>query len=171
MKIQVGGLSDGVHQYRFQVGPAELGLNGSFTEDVVVDASLDKTGNQFFLKSTIQANGTFECDRCISRFERTLQSSYQMYYVTEGADHGRGDPAEIQVIPNGLTVIDLSDDVRQTVFLSIPLKLLCNDGCEGLCPHCGANLNSERCTCSATTDDLRWEKLAVLKKKNLNDRS
>ncbi len=167
MKIQVGGLSDGIHQYRLQVGPAELGLNGNFTEDIIVEASLDKTGNQFLLKSTIRVNGTFECDRCICQFGRMLQSSYQMYYSADGADHGQIDRAEIQVIPTGLTVIDLSDDVRQTILLSIPLKLLCNDGCEGLCPHCGANLNSERCACSTTSSDLRWEKLAVLQKKRI----
>lgn len=170
MKIQVGGLSDGIHQYRFQIGHAELGLSGNFTDDAIVEASLDKSSNQFLLKSTIRVNGTFDCDRCISRFSRMLQSSYQMYYVTEGADQGLNDPGEIQVIPNGLTVIDISGDVRQTILLSIPLKLLCNDGCEGLCPHCGANLNSGQCTCSTTSDNLRWEKLAVLQKKNLNDR-
>ena len=171
MRIQVGGLSDGIHQYRFQVDPAELSLDGNFAEDVIVEVSLDKTGNRFLLRSTIQASGTFECDRCVAQFARTLQSSYQMYYVPEGDDQGENDPAEIQVIPSGLTVIDISDDVRQTIQLSIPLKLLCQDDCEGLCPHCGTNLNNEQCSCTATSIDPRWEKLAGLQRKNLNDRS
>jgi uncharacterized protein len=171
MKIQVGGLSDGVHQYSFQVESTDLGLNGSFTEDVIIDTTLDKTGNQLLLKATIRAAGTFECDRCILQFKRMLESSYQMYYVTEGAEHGQVDPSEIQIIPAGLNVIDIAEDVRQTILLSVPLKLLCSDSCEGLCPHCGANLNTERCTCTETVTDSRWEKLSTLQKKNLKDRN
>lgn len=158
-----------MHEYHFQVSPDELGLNGSFTHDIVVDASLDKTSNQFLLRSRIKANGAFECDRCLTMFDRTLESSYQMCYVTEGVNQQAIDPAEIQVIPSGLTVIDVSEDVRQTILLSVPLKLLCSNGCAGLCPHCGANLNIDRCTCSEQSGDPRWEGLAILKNKNLND--
>ena len=169
MKIQVGGLSDGIHQYHFQVGASELGLGKEFMHDVFIDATLDKTGNQFLLKATMRAAGTFDCDRCITQFERIMDSSYQMCYVTEGSEHGLPDPAEMQVIPAGLNVIDIAEDVRQTILLSVPLKLLCSDSCEGLCPHCGANLNTERCSCTETITDSRWEKLTVLQKKNTKD--
>ena len=45
-------------------------------------------------------------------------------------------------------VIDLSEDARQTILLAVPLKLLCREDCQGLCPGCGVDLNREACRCA-----------------------
>lgn len=166
MKIQVAGLSEGVHKYHFQVEPGELELGEQFQASVLVDATLEKTGGQFFLKAAIVTEGVFECDRCITRFVARLPASYQMYYLPEGSTQGPLDPAEVQIVPAHFSVIDLTDDVRQTILLAIPLKLLCSAGCEGLCPTCGANLNTEPCTCSEPVGDPRWEKLRTFQERN-----
>jgi hypothetical protein len=62
------------------------------------------------------------------------------------------------VLP-GQTVIDLSDDARQTVLLALPLKHLCREDCRGLCPQFGRNLNEGTCDCRETRLDGRWDKL------------
>jgi len=168
MKIQVGGLSEGIHLNDFQSRPSELGLGENFQKDVGVDATLEKTGTQLSLKAKIETVGMFECDRCLTQFEARLSSSYRMHYVPEGGSHANIiDPTEIQVIPPGLSVIDISEDVRQTILLSVPLKLLCSEECGGLCPKCGRNLNTGPCTCTNTITDSRWEKLRSLQNKNL----
>jgi uncharacterized protein len=87
-----------------------------------------------------------------------------MYYVTEESPDRQIDPAELQIMPPGFSVIDLHDDVRQTVLLSIPLKVLCSEDCKGLCPHCGANWNLGSCNCEENAVDPRWEQLAKLKR-------
>jgi len=46
--------------------------------------------------------------------------------------------------------------------LSIPMKLLCREDCQGICPGCGANLNQEACRCGEKPGDPRWEKLREL---------
>jgi uncharacterized metal-binding protein YceD (DUF177 family) len=85
--------------------------------------------------------------------------------VWEGDDTARYDPSEVQVIPASLPVIDVNDDVRQTVFLAVPLKLLCSESCKGLCPQCGINLNMGTCACTDDPADGRWEKLRSLVRK------
>jgi uncharacterized protein len=45
--------------------------------------------------------------------------------------------------------IDLSDEVRDEILLAMPLKPLCKDDCQGLCPVCGGNRNTVPCTCEA----------------------
>jgi uncharacterized protein len=35
----------------------------------------------------------------------------------------------------------------EQVYLEIPMKPLCSPECRGLCPRCGANLNTETCAC------------------------
>lgn len=42
---------------------------------------------------------------------------------------------------------DLTDDIRETLLLSMPIRLKCKEDCKGLCCSCGANLNREKCSC------------------------
>jgi uncharacterized protein len=163
MKIRIGGLSEGVHQYRFQAPASAIGLDAPFQGEVTVDASLDKSGTQFLLRAEVGALGRFVCDRCTGEFELPISTSYQMYYVMDGSEQVDIDPTELQVIPPGSNSIDIADDVRQVVLLAVPLKLLCSERCEGLCPYCGKNKNVERCACTASEADSRWEILRDLR--------
>ncbi len=162
MKIQVAGLSEGVHKYRFAVDAADLDLGPQFSGKVVALATVEKIGTQLHLKGAVEATGTFACDRCVTVFERMLRPSYAMHYVADQEEYGRFDPAEVQVISPGHPVIDISDDVRQTLLLSIPLKLLCREDCAGLCPRCATNLNEGVCSCSPERADGRWDALRRL---------
>lgn len=164
MKIQVGGLADGVYNYQLAADSNLLGLDERFQGQVAVDASLEKSGTQVFLTAGVVANASFVCDRCLLPFLSALKSSYRMYYVTAESVDSSVDPSEVQIVTPGSSVIDLDEDVRQTVLLSVPLKLLCSEKCKGLCPHCGTNWNSGTCTCEEITADPRWEQLTRLKK-------
>lgn len=164
MKIQVGGLADGTYRYQLAEDSTLLELDERFKNQVQVDTTVEKNGSQVFLVAKVSANASFECDRCLTSFLSPLRSSYQMYYVTEGSANSHIDPSELQVVPPGFSVIDLSDDVRQTVLLSVPLKLLCSDECKGLCPRCGTNWNLNMCSCSEAAGDHRWEQLKALRK-------
>jgi uncharacterized protein len=170
MKIQLGGLSEGIHRYRLESEPSEVGLGEHFTNVVVVHATLDKTGNRVFLQAKVEVAGTFTCDRCVVEYEMPVRTSYRMYYVVEASETEGIDPSEIQIVPPGFMVIDLSEDVRQTVLLAVPLKSLCTDQCKGLCPTCGTNLNTGTCDCvSATAIDPRWDKLQSIRFSNTQD--
>jgi uncharacterized protein len=162
MKIQISGLSDGIHRYHFTVASSELALGGQFQGDVDVDATLDKSSNQILLTGEIRTIAHFECDRCLAPFSKPLLASYTMVYVPEGIDAAHLDPAEMQILPSGLHVIDVTEDVRQSMLLGVPLKVLCSETCKGLCASCGKNLNTGSCSCKEATVDYRWEKLRRL---------
>jgi uncharacterized protein len=159
MKIQIGGLSEGLHRYQFQEQAATLALGDQFSDMVDIDAALQRNGRQLYLNASVRATGSFLCDRCAAPFNLPLHTTYQMYYVQDETDAGDIDPAEVQVIPPGLSSIDLAEDVRQMVLLAVPLKLLCRDDCRGLCTSCGADLNTGQCTCPPEPADTRWEAL------------
>lgn len=166
MKIQVGGLSEGTHEFRFKAEKGDLGLGPPLDSAVTVETTLEKTGSQIFLRASLQTEGTFTCDRCLSAFTRPVTAAYRMFYLFEAADPTRLDPAEVQLISPALNVIDVTDDVCQTLLLSIPLKLLCRDACRGLCPTCGRNRNLEDCNCREELTDPRWEGLKKLRSEN-----
>ena len=159
MKIQIGGLSEGLHRYQFQERAANLALGDQFSNMVDIDAALQRNGRQLYLNASVRATGSFLCDRCAAPFTLPLHTTYQMYYVQDETVAGDIDPAEVQVIPPGLSSIDLAEDVRQMVLLAVPFKLLCRDDCRGLCTSCGADLNTGPCTCPPEPADTRWEAL------------
>jgi uncharacterized protein len=63
--------------------------------------------------------------------------------------------------------IDLGQLMREQFYLSLPMKPLCLDDCQGLCPQCGTNLNRGTCGCQRTWEDPRFAPLRALKE---NDR-
>ena len=166
MKIQLGGLSEGVHPFEFKIAGADLDLGPGFRHPIAVSATVERTGNQFYLIASTQAKATFTCDRCLTEFDTVLTSRYTMVYVFEGAGADRFDPSEVQVIPLSLSVVDIADDVRQTLLLTVPLKLLCSETCKGLCPQCGINWNMASCDCHDEQNDQRWEALRKLRTEN-----
>ncbi len=48
---------------------------------------------------------------------------------------------------DGIEELDISEDIRSEVLLTLPMNLLCDENCAGLCPVCGADLNEEECDC------------------------
>lgn len=67
--------------------------------------------------------------------------------------------------------VDITDDIREEILLAIPQNFHCSESCQGLCPGCGANLNTESCRCEPgdeeelPPEDSPWNALDALKLK------
>jgi uncharacterized protein len=164
LKIRISGLSTGTHEFSFRVPPSDIRLDDRFDAPVEVRVRLEKTARQVIVRSEIAASGTFSCDRCLAPFRQGVECGYATVYIHDGDDAGRFPPEEVRLIKPDTTVIDLSDDVREMVVLSIPLKLLCREDCRGLCSSCGADLNVARCGCRSENANLPWQGLEKLLK-------
>lgn len=162
IKIRISGLSNGLHEYRFTAVSSEIGLEERFSQPVEIIASVDKTARQILLRASITTSGSFCCDRCLEAFEQPIHCTYSMFYVYDDVEGQRIPADDVVVIPPDTVHIDLRDDVRQTVILSVPLKLLCREDCRGLCPRCGMNLNTTACACKEEATDSRWQGLKDL---------
>ena len=57
---------------------------------------------------------------------------------------------------------DLTDEVRESIILTLPTYPVCREGCKGLCVHCGKNLNEGPCGCAEDSGDSRWGALDAL---------
>jgi uncharacterized protein len=58
-------------------------------------------------------------------------------------------------------ILDMSEVTRQGVLLAVPISVICREGCRGLCPNCGQNLNEGKCNCEPEPDP-RWGPLLDL---------
>lgn len=58
-------------------------------------------------------------------------------------------------------IFDFTDLLVENIIDELPSKILCREDCQGLCPHCGHNLNEGQCDCVFEDIDPR---LAILNK-------
>jgi len=107
---------------------------------------------RILLEGEIKTTIAFDCDRCLESYALDLDNSFSLDLEYSATD--RLEPAEHEVSPSEMDmiylrepVIDIFEILSQQVFLMIPEKHLCLEACKGLCPRCGANLNTETCDC------------------------
>lgn len=113
---------------------------------------LSNTGSGVLLSGTARAQAVGECARCLGPATLELKGELEGYFVTRPRDAELGDDDDgvTYVGPDGL--IDLELPITAALVEAVPFVLLCRPDCAGLCPHCGADLNTEPCTCNDSPD-------------------
>ena len=167
MKIAIAKLTEGEHRYQYDFKRTDVGLEDGYGYDygIHLDVRLTKMGDEFLVQGRLRTRANFVCDRCAESYVAGVEDQMMVLYtlsdkIIPPEEEKRFD--EIRRIDPGTLEIDISDDVRQTLILAVPVKKLCRDDCKGLCPRCGANLNVEACRCTEEAIDPRWEKLKKL---------
>ena len=114
-------------------------------------------------------SGTFQvpCARCIEPVEIPLSAEFDLIFRPLGAD---ADASERSITASETEIgyyqkdsLLLEDVLREQVLLSLPVRTLCKPDCKGLCPQCGANRNTQPCSCNEGRSDPRWEALTGLR--------
>ena len=109
------------------------------------------------------------CARCLEPLTQDVKREFDLLYRPLGADAGRDEisvtDAEAEISYYEGEGILLDDVVREQILLTVPLKLTCREDCKGLCPHCGKNLNQEKCSCAVTWEEPRWAALKEIRGK------
>jgi len=168
MKINLVKLHDGLNQLIFQIKPEDLGFDEKpetlllFPNDTRADVEAQKFSDKYFIKVALNTMAHYTCDRCLDEFDQNLEAGFQLVYSKHSRD--QDDDDAYRFLSEEETEIDLSSDIRENILLVIPMKHLCKESCQGLCPHCGVNLNYETCNCRPETIDPRWEILRTLQK-------
>lgn len=168
MKINLAKLHEGLNELKFQIKPEDLGFDEKeetlflFSNDIYADVEVQKFSDKYFIKVSLLTLAHYTCDRCLDEFDQNLDAKFQLIYSKQTRNRFEND--DYRFLGENVTEIDLSPDIRENILLVIPMKHLCNEGCMGLCPHCGTNLNYETCDCQQEKIDPRWEILRTIQK-------
>jgi uncharacterized protein len=94
------------------------------------------------------------CSRCLELvkvpFSLTLERTLDMNQT----DEDRVKDLDEQPYLQGYN-LDVDQLVRDELLLNLPMKVLCDEDCKGICNRCGANLNRETCGCDRSSLDPR----------------
>ena len=116
------------------------------------------TGRYYF-SGHLDGEAAAECRRCLTDVDVSVSEELHVLFVeadTEGSD----DPDVFVVDPRAYE-LDMRPAVREQWLLAVPAFAQCREDCKGLCPTCGADLNTRQCEC-APAGDARWDALRSL---------
>jgi len=144
-----------------------------------VEAFLRKLEPRVLVAAKGTASLTAPCGRCLVPVDVDVPLDFEITYVPhapaeERNFHGEPDRGHVAASfePESVDeesyvgkVIDLDPAVREQLLLALPGYPVCKEGCKGLCPVCGTNLNERDCGCDRRVPDPRWAGLEKLKAK------
>lgn len=138
------------------VWDAELDLAEKWVEPIRVSGKYWHDGQRLHVEGIITTRGHYTCTRCLDELDWQREIPFHEIYAKETA---RDDDA---LVYDGQS-IDLFSLVRETLIMHVPYQVLCQEDCQGLCMHCGCNLNHGTCNCNDAEIDPRWAALAAWK--------
>ena len=94
------------------------------------------------------------CDRCLEPVEVPFQLSIERTLDMNLTDEERIANLDEQPYLQGYN-LDVDQLVRDELLLNLPMKVLCDEDCKGICNRCGANLNYGTCGCDTRSLDPR----------------
>lgn len=131
-------------------------------------ADVRKDDRKVRLTGRVRGALELECSRCLEPFQVAVDAAFDMLFLPVSDNTGQGE-REVAEEDLGVSyfkedVIDLGEVIREQFYLALPMKPLCRDDCQGLCPMCGVNRNRGTCSCQTEWVDPRLEPLRKLRK-------
>jgi uncharacterized protein len=127
-----------------------------FPAPLKVHLRAQRVGELVEVEGEVETRIRLSCSRCLKGFEMPLATRFALTFSRElpevSAEPGE-EEVEISAEEMGIILfhgeeIDLRDAVQEQVVMALPLRPLCDEGCRGLCPQCGADLNQGDCGCA-----------------------
>lgn len=153
-----------IHLDQLREGPLEMPvdlsretLNAELEENLELEpatgqATFRLVGQEVICTGTLESRVSGRCGRCLASVSQLLRVPFHLFYWPKDADHEASnledlDPLEPDCIFYEGETIEPDEDFRELVLVAAPDLILCREDCPGLCPGCGANLNTEACRC------------------------
>ena len=152
---------------QLEVDQADLNVN----VDITINGSLTRIDDDVYLKGRVMTGVVVSCSRCLDTFLYPIDSRLKSHFVR--SDDRFTSVRDLELHASDIDAelyenqqIDLTQSIRDSILLAIPVICLCNEDCKGICFLCGNNLNQGFCKCENESFlDPRLESLKILKDK------
>lgn len=132
-------------------------LDGVDFEDAHVTGVL--TDNSGYMRLCLKAELVYhgECARCLAPVDGVFSLDFERTVTVEGTidEDKLEELVDEYVVLNGHE-LDVDDTLCEELVLSFPLRLLCSEDCQGLCPKCGKPKSEGDCGCVLKEIDPRF---------------
>lgn len=121
---------------------------------------LTRVRSGILLSGTLETEVELTCVKCLKRFTAEIKAELNEVYSMPGYEEIFEGYDEVFTIENGQE-IDIEPAMFENIVVNISSHPVCSELCQGICPDCGADLNTESCNCNKNNIDPR---LMILKK-------
>ncbi len=119
---------------------------------------LPQTDGAALVRGTLQGSVLLPCDRCMGDFILVIDETFDVYeQLPDGEDFDEEPRIRKE---SGQLQLNIGAILWEEFAVTLPVKPLCDEGCKGMCPKCGKDLNEGICTCEREEGD---ERLAVFR--------
>jgi len=141
----------------------------AFTGPVKAAISVEREFDHLKAVGSVHVPLTLTCSRCLVTYASTIDSDFKIIFRKDTTRASEVED-ETELCDDDLVAstycgdeIDLAHEIEEQVVMEIPLKPLCGEGCKGLCPTCGADLNTDSCSCSREPVNIKFSALKDFK--------
>ncbi|NBP18303.1 MAG: DUF177 domain-containing protein [Actinobacteria bacterium] len=136
------------------------------TSDVSVSIELESSSTGIVARGEARVGWASVCRRCLRPVGGIVVADIDEVFSREVPRHRSQSDDSLAVAEAEPLVgdqIDFTLPVREAVLLAVPDAPLCREDCLGLCPQCGADRATTKCSCPTFVRDERWAALDALR--------
>ncbi len=142
--------------------PLWEGSNIAWAGPVGVRLNVTNAGTgEIVVRGTVEGAVALECRRCLEPVVGSVEQEVTIVFVAADTPGAEADDGMYLFESSG--ELDVSRALREEVLLAVNSYVVCRPDCQGLCPTCGVNRNTDSCACEEDEADPRWEALRALK--------
>lgn len=149
LRIAIDKIPEGMSYFAPECDPTDMDLDMEgfyFRDPVKINLEIFRHVTRIFVKFRISTIVQAECVRCLKLVKTKIDIVTEVQY--------RPMPKLAEDIIDDIGIgyysdeyLDFTDEVRDSLILELPMRVVCSEDCKGLCPHCGKDLNLGPCDC------------------------
>jgi uncharacterized protein len=172
LSLDVARLREGSDPLERTIDPRQLPAEEDYriVAPVVLEATVGKDKAKVRIVGHASTTLELACSRCLDGYEVPVDARFDLLYLPALESPGDEDvevrEEDINTAFYKEGIIDLAELLHEQLYLMLPMKPLCRDDCQGICPVCGANRNVTTCACETRWEDPRFAGLKALLKES-----
>ncbi len=123
LRVDIASLKPGLHHLALTPKAVDLDLDPMVFRDIEVKVQLDHGGRRILVQVNATATATLTCDRTLVPFDQQVSGPYTVLFAPPEMVGAEDDTAEdIQPLASSDSFIDLTEAVRDTLMLALPVR-------------------------------------------------
>lgn len=156
------GLDEGSYEQTLSPSADDLGLDPEVFSTIVLDLRLDVAERRVLASFKVRAVATLECDRTLVSYQQSVRGDHAVLFVPPDQIPTDSDDDALLPLADSDTEIDLTEPVRNTLILSLPLRHVAPEAEHA---EITTSFGEQEMLDGAPVDD-RWDALRSLRSDN-----